>query len=182
MRSVHAARSTHGQRPRISPSGSAPLGTRDGGSFSGDVVFTRSPSCTPSLHGRYPFQRYYECSDCCRAALRADLAMNTVLSRQLSHRPHDPVPACLPQPYQQRPESAQLTCLVASLVRGLRRRLRHYLAGSPLARTESGSLAFRPTVPPPVASHPVSRRRSYLQLPLSMSTAGYDFHVLSSCM
>ena len=42
--------------------------------------------------------------------------------------------------------------------------LRHYLAGSPHNKAESSSLSLRTGRSPPVASHPLSRRRSYFRL------------------
>jgi hypothetical protein len=41
--------------------------------------------------------------------------------------------------------------------------LRHWLAGSPRVEAESSSLAFRTGRSPPVASHPLSRGRSYFR-------------------
>jgi hypothetical protein len=62
-------------------------------------------------------------------------------------------------------------------------RLRHSLEGSPLLRTESGSLVFGTAGPPRAALHPVSRRRSCLRLLSRCSSRDdSDFHWLISCM
>ena len=72
------------------------------------------------------------------------------------------LPSGLPSPHRCR-------CCVSS--RTMRLGLRHSLAGSPRQKAESSSRRLTPSQPllrtgrsPPVASHPASRRRSYLQL------------------
>jgi hypothetical protein len=66
----------------------------------------------------------------------------------------------------------------ASWVSGsLRSRLRHYLASSPPGQAESSSLALRTGRSPPVASHPLSRGRSYLQLQAGERVPEEDLHL-----
>src|SRR5690606_3186738 len=77
------------------------------------------------------------------------------------------------------------TGLAPSVVRCLRSRLRPYLAGSPVVRTESTSLAFSGLFgtarPLPAALHLTLRPRSCLPLPPpSCRPTGNDFHILSS--
>jgi hypothetical protein len=67
--------------------------------------------------------------------------------------------------------------------RGLRRRLRHLLAGSPSLEAESASLAFGSAVSPRAAHHPASRRGSCLWLLFRGSPRkDSDFHWLFSFM
>jgi hypothetical protein len=59
----------------------------------------------------------------------------------------------------------------------LRSGLRRTLAGSPHDKAESSSLALRTGRSPPVASHPASRRRSYVQLQAGECVPEKDFHL-----
>jgi len=54
---------------------------------------------------------------------------------------------------------------------------RHGYAGSPYDVAESSSLALRTGRSPPVAPHPASRRRSYLQLQAGERVPEEDFHL-----
>ena len=65
MRSVHTAASVHSHGGGTSLPCLA-KGT-PGSLICSCVSFTLPPSCPPSLHGRYPFPRYYEDSDFCPA-------------------------------------------------------------------------------------------------------------------
>src|SRR5690606_8950272 len=56
---------------------------------------------------------------------------------------------------------------------GLRRRT----AGSPVSPAESSSLTLRTGRSPPVASHPLSPRRSYLQIQAGERLPEKDFHL-----
>jgi hypothetical protein len=58
----------------------------------------------------------------------------------------------------------------------LRSGLRLTLAGSPRDKAESSSLALRTGRSPPVAPHPASRRRSYVQLQAGECMPEEDFH------
>ena len=58
----------------------------------------------------------------------------------------------------------------------LRSGLRLTLAGSPHDKAESSSLALRTGRSPPVAPHPASRRRSYVQLQAGECVPEEDFH------
>lgn len=108
--------------------------------------------------------------------------MNSVLSRQLSHRPHVTFPVCQLQPRLDRrhsqPDMSRQGC-----------RSRHKAAGfaffqqaRPVQTPNPSSLSFRPTGPLRVALHLVSRRRSFPSLPIPIPASGYDFHVLISCI
>jgi hypothetical protein len=55
--------------------------------------------------------------------------------------------------------------------------LRHLLAGSPHKQAESSSLALRTGRSPPVASHPASRRRSFLRLQAGERLPEEDLHL-----
>jgi hypothetical protein len=55
--------------------------------------------------------------------------------------------------------------------------LRRLPAGSPHGQAESSSLALRTGRSPPVAPHPASRRRSFLQLQDGARLPGEDFHL-----
>ncbi|CAN5701764.1 hypothetical protein BH23PLA1_BH23PLA1_31590 [soil metagenome] len=59
----------------------------------------------------------------------------------------------------------------------LRSGLRLTLAGSPRDKAESSSLALRTGRSPPVAPHPASRRRSYVQLQAGECMPEEDFHL-----
>jgi hypothetical protein len=59
----------------------------------------------------------------------------------------------------------------------LRSGLRLTLAGSPRDKAESSSLALRTGRSPPVAPHPASRRRSYVQLQAGECVPEKDFHL-----
>jgi hypothetical protein len=59
----------------------------------------------------------------------------------------------------------------------LRSGLRLTLAGSPRDKAESSSLALRTGRSPPVAPHPASRRRSYVQLQAGECVPEEDFHL-----
>ena len=59
----------------------------------------------------------------------------------------------------------------------LRSGLRLNLAGSPRDKAESSSLALRTGRSPPVAPHPASRRRSYVQLQAGECMPEKDFHL-----
>jgi hypothetical protein len=59
----------------------------------------------------------------------------------------------------------------------LRSGLRLSLAGSPRDKAESSSLALRTGRSPPVAPHPASRRRSYVQLQAGECLPEEDFHL-----
>jgi hypothetical protein len=55
--------------------------------------------------------------------------------------------------------------------------LRHSLAGSPDSPAESSSLLLRTGRSPPVASHPLSQGRSYLQIQAGERLPKEDFHL-----
>ena len=59
----------------------------------------------------------------------------------------------------------------------LRSGLRLTLGGSPRDKAESSSLALRTGRSPPVALHPASRRRSYVQLQAGECVPEEDFHL-----
>ena len=59
----------------------------------------------------------------------------------------------------------------------LRSGLRHWLAGSPQGMAESSSLSLRTGRSPPVASHPASRRRSFVRLQAGERLPEQDFHL-----
>src|SRR4051812_38029804 len=59
----------------------------------------------------------------------------------------------------------------------LRSGLRLRLAGSPHDKAESSSLSLRTGRSPPVAPHPASRRRSYVQLQAGECVPEEDFHL-----
>ena len=66
----------------------------------------------------------------------------------------------------------------ASWISGFRRsRLRQFLAGSPHNKAESSSLPLRTGRSPPDASHPASRRRSFVQLQAGERMPEKDFHL-----
>jgi hypothetical protein len=85
--------------------------------------------------------------------------------------------------HPQQPISLPYTRFVRGNGYGSGHWLRHLPAGSPLLKTESGSLSFGTTDPPRAAPHPVSRRRSCLRLLSRCSSRDdSDFHWLISYM
>jgi hypothetical protein len=172
--------------PRSSP-GSALAGTR-GEITSCSLVLARPPSCLPLLHERY----------LASALLRKLCHLPGTALRAFGHElrslpriviPDSPrsnfLPFCLQLPYAflpprslSRRSAERRSCLA---LRGLASgsRLRPSLAGSPIHQAESSSTwsCLRTGSSLPVAPHPVSRRRSYLQLRTASVLSGEDFHL-----
>ena len=77
--------------------------------------------------------------------------------------------------------SPVLAILGPGQIRRASGRLHPYLAGSPVARAVSSSLAFGTNFSSRAAPHPALQRRSCLQLhPGLCLRGGYDFHILCS--
>lgn len=130
------------------------------------------------------FRRYYGRSDSCPAGSSAALArlsctcMNTILNRT-------GLPASCVWPSDHSISNHLIAPLIAftrypsaSETSDLRRSgLRHFVAGSPDNPAESSSLSLRTDRSPPVASHPLSPRRSYFQIQAGERLPEEDFHL-----
>jgi hypothetical protein len=123
-------------------------------------------------------QRYYECSDSYPAGssdlvimnarlVRTGLSASCVWPSVHSASNHPIVPH----------DRSSTHCQASWASAFPRSRLRHECAGSPNGKAESSSLALRTGRSPPVAPHPASRRRSYLQLQAGEREPEEDSHL-----
>ena len=123
--------------------------------------------------------RYYGRSDSCRPGSSALACMNSGSCRRqvsLLHVADLPIP--LAPTTRQSPDAALSRYPSARRFPQLPgSRLRHYLAGSPILTGRIEFVILRMDRSPPAAPHPVSRRRSCIQLQAGERMPGEDFHL-----
>jgi hypothetical protein len=128
--------------------------------------------------------RYYGRSDSCPAGSSVALWQHEhrLCTEQVSliNTPDLPIP---PSPTTPRPPASlyHATPQLAGSPADSGFRLHHWLVGSPTLAGRIEFLIVEMDRSPPVASHPVSRRRSYSRLQTGERMSGEDFHLSDQC-
>src|SRR5688572_9349457 len=137
-------------------------------------TFLRSLRSTPitELH------RYYGRSDSCVAGSSAPLSMNTVLSAtQVSLIHANSLPDHSVSKHQGNRSRRFCTLPLSATASRFRFRVRHWLAGSPIAPGRIEFVILRTGRSPPAALHHASLRRSCIRLQAGERLPGEDFHL-----